>query len=373
MFVLVQCKGQICNKNKLTTKRTMVINRSTETDEAPPRKFRTLLRQNSERIGNFAEEIVLPVNQRSLHRMNSIGIALRNMQPDVETDGLEENLNQELPPTQYFFPVFMLGITTLQFCFLYAFTYIYPYGMSDLAYDPKHRYQVYRYLTIMFVHSSLPYLWLMVLIQLLLGLPLELIHNYTRIGVIYVASVVGGSLFITLFSPHNYVEGASAAAYGLLFSHLSTFILNWKNMDRRVLRVAVLLMVIIADVTYNIFVSSNHLDVRSTGPFTRVMFSTELRKIYHSVWSEHLIPENCPSSNCAYRLGGAITGFLFSIVVLKTYETTDWKLQLKFGCFVIITGFVVAATIVNIVNASTSLEYQNTFNNFTSQPLSLNV
>lgn len=102
-----------------------------------------------------------------------------------------------------------------------------------------------------------------VLLQLILGVLLEIVHNWTRIAVIYFASVLGGSLFITLLSPNNYAVGASAGVYGLLFSHLSTIILNWKNMEKRSLRLCMLLFYIIADIVINLHLAPDDVDVRS--------------------------------------------------------------------------------------------------------------
>lgn len=96
----------------------------------------------------------------------------------------------------------------------------------------------------------------------MLGVLLEIIHNWTRVAVIYIASVVGGSLFITLLSPNNYAVGASAGMYGLLFSQLSTIILNWKEMDKRSIRLCMLLLYIIADICINFQLTPDDSDVR---------------------------------------------------------------------------------------------------------------
>lgn len=50
---------------------------------------------------------------------------------------------------------------------------------------------------------------------------------------------------MSVLSPNEYVVGASAAVYGLLFSHLSTIILNWDQMDRKRCRLFCLVLYIV--------------------------------------------------------------------------------------------------------------------------------
>lgn len=89
--------------------------------------------------------------------------------------------------------------------------------------------------------------------QLILGVLLEIIHSWKRIAVIYLASVLGGTLFISVLHTGVYTVGASAGVYGLLFSHISTILLNWNEMDRKCCRVFWLLLYIVFDVGLNIY------------------------------------------------------------------------------------------------------------------------
>lgn len=93
------------------------------------------------------------------------------------------------------------------------------------------------------------------LLQLILGVLLEIVHHCKRISVIYFASVLGGSLFVTVLSPTEYVVGASAGVYGLLFSHLSTIILNWNEMDRKRCRLFWLILYIVINFSLELFIA----------------------------------------------------------------------------------------------------------------------
>ena len=47
------------------------------------------------------------------------------------------------------------------------------------------------------------------LVQLLLGLPLEIVHGPVRIGAIYLSGVVSGSLLTSITDPGEFLAGAS--------------------------------------------------------------------------------------------------------------------------------------------------------------------
>lgn len=80
--------------------------------------------------------------------------------------------------------------------------------------------------------SSQAHLWGNLVSQCLSSVYLEFVHGWKRISIIYLVSVLGGSLFTTVWSNLKYCNGASGGVYGLLFSHLATLILNWKEMSQ---------------------------------------------------------------------------------------------------------------------------------------------
>lgn len=99
----------------------------------------------------------------------------------------------------------------------------------------------------------LTHLWSNVIFQSILGILLEIVHNWKRVAIIYLSSVLGGSLFISVLSPESYAVGASGGVYGLLFSHLSTIIINWNEMDRKCCRLFWLLFYLIFDIGYTLY------------------------------------------------------------------------------------------------------------------------
>lgn len=65
---------------------------------------------------------------------------------------------------------------------------------SLLIYRPDRRYEVWRFISYMLLHADWFHFAFNIIIQLLLGLPLEMIHGAARIAAIYLAGVLAGSL-----------------------------------------------------------------------------------------------------------------------------------------------------------------------------------
>ncbi|XP_043336607.1 rhomboid-related protein 3 isoform X4 [Cervus elaphus] len=97
-------------------------------------------------------------------------------------------------------PWFMITVTLLEVAFFlyngvslgqFVLQVTHPrYLKNSLVYHPQLRAQAWRYLTYIFMHAGIEHLGLNVVLQLLVGVPLEMVHGATRIGLVYVAGVV---------------------------------------------------------------------------------------------------------------------------------------------------------------------------------------
>lgn len=67
------------------------------------------------------------------------------------------------------------------------------------------------------------------LVQLLLGIPLEMVHHWWRVLLIYFAGVLAGSLFTSIMDPTVKLAGASGGVYSLITAHIATIILVKKS------------------------------------------------------------------------------------------------------------------------------------------------
>ncbi|KAG4073218.1 hypothetical protein HA402_013478 [Bradysia odoriphaga] len=284
--------------------------------QPPPRKWKQILRQNSDRIGAFAEDAVLPMNQRSTH--NNVP----GRDDDIELDNVRcARKKVFVKIKQIYFPFFMIVISVIQVGIMY---------LSDhkemtllFGYDPHRRHEVWRFFTDAFVHTGPSHLWSNMLLQIILGVLLEIVHHCKRIAVIYFASVLGGSLFVTILSPGTYVIGASAGIYGLLFSHLSTIILNWNEMDWKACRLFWLILYIVVNFSLGLVDTNNSL---------------------------------------AGHFGGAVTGFLVSILVLKSFEKHPWEKKMQKICLTVLIALFVVIIVINVTASGLYLPTEWNFN-----------
>lgn len=63
------------------------------------------------------------------------------------------------------------------------------------------------------------------IVQILLGVPLEMVHRGWRVVLIYFSGVLAGSLATSIVDPTVYLAGASGGVYALITAHVATIII----------------------------------------------------------------------------------------------------------------------------------------------------
>lgn len=104
-----------------------------------------------------------------------------------------------------------------------------PYS-SPLCYCPSRRQEAWRFFSYMFVHNGWTHLISNCIYQLLLGIPLEIVHKWWRVGIVYTLGVLAGSLGHSIFEPRLMLVGASGGGYALIGAHFAAIIRNWDEM-----------------------------------------------------------------------------------------------------------------------------------------------
>eukprot|EP00062_Callorhinchus_milii_P025804 gi/632987191/ref/XP_007910656.1/ PREDICTED: rhomboid-related protein 2-like [Callorhinchus milii] len=66
---------------------------------------------------------------------------------------------------------------------------------SPFIYRPDKRMEVWRFISYMLVHAGVEHIMGNLVLQLVLGIPLELVHKGHRVGLVYLAGVLGGESF----------------------------------------------------------------------------------------------------------------------------------------------------------------------------------
>nr|XP_042696948.1 rhomboid-related protein 3 isoform X1 [Chrysemys picta bellii] len=132
-------------------------------------------------------------------------------------------------------PWFMIAITIVEVAFFlyngvvldrFVLQVTHPlYLKNSLVYHPQLRAQAWRYLTYIFMHAGIEHLGLNVVLQLLVGVPLEMVHGAARIGFVYIAGVVAGSLAVSVADMTAPVVGSSGGVYALISAHLANIVM----------------------------------------------------------------------------------------------------------------------------------------------------
>ncbi|XP_033331615.1 rhomboid-4 isoform X1 [Megalopta genalis] len=187
-------------------------------------------------------------------------------------------------------------------------------------YNPHKRFQAWRYLTYMFVHVGVFHLVVNLLVQIMLGIPLEMVHKWWRVLTIYIAGVVAGSLGTSVSDPRVYLAGASGGVYALITAHVATIVMNWSQMEFAVMQLLVFLVVTSFDIgqaIYNRYVLETHDQVGYVAHFA-----------------------------------GAIAGLLVGINVLRNLEEQTWEKVVWWASIITYTVLMTAAILWNILYTS---------------------
>ncbi|XP_045454178.1 rhomboid-related protein 2 [Melitaea cinxia] len=234
----------------------------------------------------------------------------------VYTDGTYEEEYTCWPPA-----ICMILISIIE---IVLFVYDATQGKTDATgpiaqifiYNPHKRQEAWRFLTYMLVHVGVVHLLVNLLVQLFLGVPLEMVHRWWRVVLVYFAGVVAGSMATSLTEPKVYLAGASGGVYALITAHIATIIMNWAEMEFAIIQLLVFLLLAAVDVG---------------------------TAVYDRYWGSL-------QQNIGYmaHLGGAVAGLLVGIGVLRNLEKRKWEKRLWWAAVVIYFSLMIAGILANI-------------------------
>ncbi|TSL82520.1 Rhomboid-related protein 1 [Bagarius yarrelli] len=136
------------------------------------------------------------------------------------------------------------------------------------------------------------------LLQLMIGVPLEMVHGILRISLLYMAGVVAGSLTVSITDMRAPVVGGSGGVYALCSAHLANVVMNWAGMKcpYKLLRMILALVCMSSEV----------------GRAVWLRFSPPL-------------PSSGPQPSFMAHLSGAIVGISMGLLILRSYEESLHK------------------------------------------------
>jgi rhomboid-related protein 1/2/3 len=186
---------------------------------------------------------------------------------------------------------------------------------SLFIYNPYRRYEAWRFLTYMFVHVGVFHLVVNLVVQIMLGIPLEMVHGWWRVLLVYLAGVLAGSLGTSVTDPTVYLAGASGGVYALITAHLATICMNWAEMQFPLLNLVIFLILAAVDV--------------GTAVYTRYVLQIDNKIGY------------------AAHVAGAIAGLLVGINILRNLEVKSWEKKVWWASIILYTVLMLVAIIWN--------------------------
>ncbi|KAM6910531.1 rhomboid-related protein 2 [Xenentodon cancila] len=168
---------------------------------------------------------------------------------------------------------------------------------SPLSYRPECRQEAWRFISYMFVHAGVAHIFGNVVMQLLLGIPLELVHKGFEVGMVYMAGVLAGSLASSIFDPKSALVGASGGVYALIGGYFMNTVVNFREMNRffRLIRILIIAIIFFADFGYALyrrFLSpSEGLQVSFVAHLGGVVAGMTIGYVFFSAYNQKLLKD----------------------------------------------------------------------------------
>jgi len=125
-------------------------------------------------------------------------------------------------------------------------------GQSDMVIHREcndMRSDTWRWLTYQFTHANLQHVGMNVILNLVVGTPLEGFHGHLRVATIFNTGVASAALCQAVAFPHFMsLIGMSGGCYALMGMHVSDLLMNWKQVVYRYPKIALLVSLALVDV-----------------------------------------------------------------------------------------------------------------------------
>lgn len=168
---------------------------------------------------------------------------------------------------------------------------------SPLTYKPHLRQEAWRFVSYMFVHAGVEHIVGNLLMQLMLGIPLELVHKGFEVGMVYLAGVVAGSLASSIFDPLHALVGASGGVYALIGGYFMNAVVNFREMIPvlgvfRILAILVIVGVDFGFAFYRRFFSDEQgMQVSFVAHFGGIAAGMTIGYVFFSDYNEKLLKD----------------------------------------------------------------------------------
>ncbi|XP_028674622.2 rhomboid-related protein 2 [Erpetoichthys calabaricus] len=190
---------------------------------------------------------------------------------------------------------------------------------SPFIYRPDKREEAWRFISYMLVHAGIQHIVGNMFMQLLLGIPLELVHKGLRVGLVYLSGVIAGSLASSIFDPTLGLVGASGGVYALMGGYFMNAVVNFKEMIPLfgIFRIIFIVLVVSIDVGF-------------------------------ALWRRFWAPTSGHSVSFVAHIGGGLAGITIGYTVFSSYSASLIKDPRFWVCILAYLACVVFAVLFNI-------------------------
>ncbi|KAM4765495.1 rhomboid-related protein 1 isoform 2-T2 [Cyanocitta cristata] len=261
-------------------------------------------------------------------------------------------------------PVFMAAVTLTQIIVFLCYgarlnkwvlqTYHPEYMKSPLVYHPGHRARAWRFLTYMFMHVGLEQLGFNALLQLMIGVPLEMVHGILRISFLYLAGVLAGSLTVSITDMRAPLVGGSGGVYALCSAHLANVVMPLLGAGASLVparhpSVHPSIRPSVRPSVHPPTFPQNWAGMRCPYKLLRMVLALVCMssEVGRAVWLRFSppLPASGPQPSFMAHLAGAIVGISMGLTILRSYEESLqdqcgwWVLLLSYGTFLLFAVF----------------------------------
>lgn len=143
-----------------------------------------------------------------------------------------------------------------------------------------------------------------------------MVHGSLRIGAVYMAGVLAGSLGTSVFDTDVYLVGASGGVYALLAAHLANILLNYSNMEFGIVR---LIGIFVVGECHGVG-RGEVLGVAVRGLTIFGFWVSASADVGFAIYDRYAAEQVGPPVSYVAHLTGALAGLTIGLLVLKNFE-----------------------------------------------------
>jgi len=126
-------------------------------------------------------------------------------------------------------------------------------SLWSYRYDAAYTNEWWRFVTYIFLHAGVTHLVSNLFLQIVIGVPLEMVHGPWRPFLLYILGGIAGSTCVSVFDERTNTVGASAACYALMGAHVANIFNYYSIMPFAWVRIIFFSFIFLVDVTVSLY------------------------------------------------------------------------------------------------------------------------